>query len=76
MHPLIDDISEMKISDLEIKITELSKKYFMTANESLREQILLVLNSYKAEYHRKQQEILKNSLEVKNRGIDKLINIE
>lgn len=30
MHPLINNLSEMKDAEIESKITELGKKYFMT----------------------------------------------
>ena len=51
-NPFVDNLSELKIPDLEAKITELSKKYFIAANSGnghLAEQILVVLDQYRVE---------------------------
>jgi hypothetical protein len=51
-NPFVDNLTELKIADLEAKITELSKKYFIAANSGnghLAEQILVILDQYRVE---------------------------
>jgi hypothetical protein len=51
-NPLLDNLSELKATDLEAKITELSRKYFIAANSGngyLAEQVLVVLDQYRTE---------------------------
>ena len=45
MHPLVGSLSEVKTTELENKITDLTKKYFMTNNMEARHQISMVLDS-------------------------------
>ena len=75
MHPLIAGIEELKDSELESKIAELSKKYFQTHNSHLQSQILMMLESYKEQLSlRRQQEWIKMN-EARDKELDKLINI-
>ena len=39
MHPLIDDLSKLKDSELEAKINDLTRKYFMVRNPGVQAQI-------------------------------------
>ena len=76
-NPLIDSFSEISNSELSEKISDLSKKYFMTKNPEVQNQIRAVLDMYKAEAATRQA---KESLEEKNLGngensLDNLINI-
>ena len=73
MHPLVGSLSEMKVNELESKITDLTKKYFMTGNMDARHQISMVLDSYKSELNRRQDDALKKVMEDKR--LDKLIKV-
>ena len=75
MHPLINNLSEMKDSELEEKISELGKKYFMTSNFSLREQISSILETYKEEIATRRRNEWNKIQENREKGLDKLINI-
>lgn len=76
MHPLITNIDSLKENELEIKINELSKKYFQTQNPALREQIVLVLESYKEALHARRLADFQRMNEAHNKDLDKLINID
>ena len=75
MHPLID-LSELKDQDLQNKISELTRKYFMTNNAEVKMQIAMVLDQYNAEADARNakhwEEVQKND----NTGLDKLINVD
>ena len=55
-HPLMGDLSGLKIEELQNKISELNKRLsfaYKTNNQALINQLNLVLNSYNQEYQRK-----------------------
>lgn len=74
MHPLVN-LTEMKDSDLETKISDLTNKYFMTSNIEVRSQMIMVLDSYKEELSKRRQASLKKMMENRDKNLDKLINI-
>ena len=73
MHPLAGNLSEIKLSDLESKVTDLTKKYFMTQNIEARQQISMLLDSYKNEISQRQQAALKKLMD--DKSLDKLIKV-
>lgn len=75
MHPLVTDLSSLKTAELESKISDLTKKYFMTSNYVLQSQISSVLDAYKEELATRQQLEWQNTIESRNKGLDKLINV-
>jgi hypothetical protein len=75
MHPFINDLSGLTDSEVENKIFEISKRYFMTQNTHVREQILTVLATYKEELDKRRAELWAKTIENKNKGLDKLIQI-
>lgn len=77
MHPLVGDLSDVKDGELETKIQELTKKYFMTYNVDLRMQVAAVLDMYKEELDARRSKQWKTQMENNsNKGLDKLINID
>jgi hypothetical protein len=75
MHPLINNLGELKINELELKIGELGKKYFMTQNFEVQGQILTVLNTYQEELTERRRIEWEQMSANRDRGLDKLINI-
>jgi hypothetical protein len=75
MHPLVASLSNIKDSELETKISDLTRKYFSTNNPDVRHQITMVLDSYKDELSRRQQEAYKKMVESRNKDLDKLIKV-
>lgn len=62
MHPFINDLSDKKLEDLQSTISDLTGKLnfaYRTGNGSLIHQIQMVIDSYKAEYQKKMDEMIK-----------------
>jgi hypothetical protein len=76
MHPLINDLSQFKDLEIESKINELSRKYFMTKNVQLQSQIGLVLETYRNEMNNRKQAEWERMQENRDKGLDKLINVD
>jgi hypothetical protein len=76
MHPLAGDLVNLKDSEIDSKISDLTKKYFMTPNPGVRSQISALLDAYKDEQRKRQQLALKKLMDNnKDKGLDKLINV-
>jgi len=75
MHPLINNLSNIKDSELDTKINDLTRKYFATSNFELRQQIIMVLESYKEELGNRKRIAYENMMKSRDKGLDKLINV-
>jgi hypothetical protein len=75
MHPLVNDLSSLKIAELESKVSELTKKYFSTHNFDVQQQIVMVLETYKEELARRQREEYEKMMNSRNKDLDKLIKV-
>jgi hypothetical protein len=75
MHPLVQDLSELKDAELDSRISDLTKKYFMTSNSGVREQMVAILESYKAESSKRRQAAWEKMMSNRDKSLDKLINI-
>jgi hypothetical protein len=75
MHPLVDNLSSIKISELENKINELTQKYFSTHNFDVQQQIIMVLNTYKEELASRQRTEYEKMIKSRNKDLDKLIKV-
>ena len=75
MHPLIGDLTELKDSELDLKIQDLTKKYFQSYNQELRNQIVAVLDTYKEEAAKRRAKALQSMMDNRDKGLDKLINV-
>lgn len=76
MHPLVGDLSSLKDAELETKINELSKKYFSTYNVDIRQQIVMVLDTYKEELNNRRQAEYEKMMKSRDKNLDKLINVD
>ena len=76
MHPLIGDLSTFKDTEIEQKLQELSKKYFMTRNFELQCQVLAAIDSYREELAQRRDAEWKKTVESRNKDLDKLINVD
>jgi hypothetical protein len=71
----MEDISKFKDSELENKISELSRKYFMTSNSNVQHQISLILESYKIELRSRREKNIIEEYQKRDRDLDNLINV-
>jgi hypothetical protein len=74
MNPLIS-VGSLKDSEIEEKIQELGRKYFMTHNADMRMQIASVLNIYKEELGNRRAAAWEKQFQKNNKGLDNLINV-
>ena len=75
MHPLAGDFAGMKDSELESKITDLTNKYFMTANTGVKRQIAALLDTYKEELGRRQAAAWEKMMANRDKSLDKLVKV-
>jgi hypothetical protein len=77
MHPLAADLSELKDSEVEAKLNELTKKYFQASrlgNRDLLTQLSIFVNIYKEEMSNRYRKSLKNTNI--DGDLDQLINVD
>jgi hypothetical protein len=78
-HPLIAPPTELKDADLEQKILDLSKKYFIAARMGqggVCDQLSMALDMYKQEQGRRQRESTKTLVKNQDKDLDDLINVQ
>lgn len=75
MHPLVDDLADLKDPELENKILDLSKKYWQTRNSDVQYQIRMLLDVYNDELRNRRSKLLQQQLENRNQDLDKLIKV-
>lgn len=73
MHPLASDLSGFKDQELETKIFDLTKKYFMTTNQEVRLQMSMLLDSYNEEL--KKRRIANLTKIMANKDLDNLVKV-
>lgn len=77
-NPLLPDLSKVKNDDIDLKITELMKKYFIAANAGqgiVCGQIQVILEAYRAEQSRRHEQSMKK-LQQNNKNLDDYINVD
>ena len=73
LHPFTQDLSNLSDKQLDEKLAELTKKYFLTLNPEAKNQLQLMINSYKLEMSERQIKARFNN--TGNKDLDKLIDI-
>ena len=75
IHPLSGDFSELKDAEIESRLQELSKKYWMAGNPTVKHQISTFISLYKEELSFRRQKQLEQQYQSRDKGLDKLIKI-
>ena len=75
MHPIPPDLKELSDAQIEQKIFQLNKIYFITPNEEVRHQIILLLDTYKIELEERQIAAKKKQEQNGDNDLDSLINV-
>ena len=77
INPLIDSLDHFTLQELEDKIADLQRKYFLTRNPQVQVQIANVLDIYKIELQDRRIKELKRQQNQGNdeNSLDNLINI-
>lgn len=78
-NPLLPDLSKIKNEDLELKINELMRKYFMAARSGqgmVCQQIQVILDTYKQEQQKRFIAASKKVSENQGKNFDDFINVD
>lgn len=75
MHPFINNISELKDSELEAKIQDISRKYWMTNNPDVKNQMVVILDMYQEELRNRRIQLIQKQYQNRDKDLDKLIKI-
>lgn len=74
-NPLVDNFNELTDSQLDSKISDLQRKYFLTQNNNVKQQIVNILNMYKSERVSRLAKAREKDLARGNPDLDGLINV-
>ncbi len=75
MHPLVTNLDTLKDQEISNRISDLTKKYFMTRNADVQRQMAQVIDDLRyelSERNRKQWELQAQN---GDKSLDKLINV-
>lgn len=75
MHPLVHDLESLKDGELESRIQSLTRKYFQTQNPELHQQIVMLLDSYKAELSARRSRQYQADYQKRDKELDNLIKV-
>lgn len=76
MHPLFGNIESLSDNEIDLKIQELSRKYFQTHNPGVQSQIASILDMLKEEARsRRARQILQQKDENGENSLDSLIKV-
>lgn len=77
LNPLVDSLADLTVSQLEEKIVVLQRRYFMTANPGVQQQIANFLEIYKQEVQTRRAIEYQRQQNQDNgeNGLDSLINV-
>lgn len=74
-NPLVDSFDLLSDQEIEDKIVELGRKYWMTRNPDVQAQIAVILDMYKQESYSRRAKNFQKSQENSDSDLDNLINI-
>jgi flagellin-specific chaperone FliS len=75
MHPLVSNLSQLKETELENKLQELSKRYFQVSNPAVQHQIIMLMEDYKQELASRRQKMWQEQYQKRDTDLDSLINV-
>jgi len=74
-NPLVDDFKKLSDAEVEEKISELGRKYWMTQNPQVQQQIATILEMYRQEAQTRRAIQYQKSQDDDDNDLDSLINI-
>jgi hypothetical protein len=75
-HPLQEDYSQLKDAEIESRVQDLSRKYFMANNPAVKQQIAVFIDIYKNELSVRRAKQLDQVYQKRDKDLDKLINVK
>ena len=77
-NPLLEDLTPLKDTELDNKLTDLNKKYTIAmrmGNSGAASQIVVIIEAIRAEITKRQADASKRLFEKQNKDLDGLINV-
>jgi hypothetical protein len=74
-NPLVDSLEGLSDSEIDAKISELGRKYFISHNPQVQQQIATILEMYKDEARSRRAKQYQKIQQNGDNGLDSLINI-
>lgn len=74
-NPLAGDLSSLKDAEIENKIQDLSKKYFLAHNPAVQHQITTFLDMYKSELATRRAKMWQEQYQKRDTDLDSLIKV-
>jgi hypothetical protein len=75
-NPLLDNFDDLSDSEMEDKLSELSRKYFISHNPQVQQQIAVIMNMFRQELQsRRAKQRIKDQEQNGENGLDNLINV-
>tara|TARA_B100000683_G_scaffold277317_1_gene335149 strand:+ start:1304 stop:1537 length:234 start_codon:yes stop_codon:yes gene_type:complete len=75
LHPFSEDTKDLTVAQLQEKLSDLTKKYFQTANPQVKEQIGTFIEFYKQEILIKEQKQRQEEQQNGDLDLDNLIKV-
>jgi hypothetical protein len=75
MHPGVEELKQLSESQIEQKIMRLNSMYFMTDNSDVRQQMILLIDTYKIELEERRISARIKAQESGENDIDSLIKV-
>jgi len=75
MHPHIQDLKDLTDTQLEQKLMRLNSMYFVTENPDVRQQMILIMDTYKIELEERRTAAKVKQQESGDNDLDNLINV-
>lgn len=75
INPLLEDLSKLKDTEIENKIQDLSKKYWLVHNSDVKMQIAQLLDIFKEELNVRRAKTWQDQFEKRNKDLDNLIQV-
>ena len=75
MHPGVEELQQLSESQIEQKIMRLNGMYFMTENDDVRQQMILLIDTYKIELEERRISARQKSDEADENELDSLIKV-
>lgn len=76
IHPLAEDYSKLKDTEIESRLQDLSRKYFMANNPAVKQQIAIFIDIYKNELTTRRAKQIEQVYQKRDKDLDKLINVK
>jgi hypothetical protein len=75
IHPLAEDYTKLKDTEVESRIQDLSRKYFQTQNPLVKQQIAVFIDIYKTEMSARRAKAIEQMYQKRDKDLDSLIKV-